>query len=200
MKKPWVAATTSLLAVSLFVGCSSEPETSGERERHPLPPPPGMSGMSGLAPQDAWQTMDTAAESAPADSTQQQAPGEAEAPSEPETPPAEPAAGQNTGQGTQRVKADVGVGKAGRSLDEYEGVIVTPAKALFTVREKAVFQIQIPNALQLYKATNGSNPKTHEEFMAQVIEANSIQLPELPAGQRYVWDPEQGELMVEKGR
>jgi hypothetical protein len=124
-------------------------------------------------------------------------PAEPEDVAEPEPPikqkkPAEPV--------TDRVKADVGVGKAGRSLDEYEGVIVTPAKALFTVREKAVFQIQIPKAMQLYKGINGNNPKTHEEFMTQIIEANGIQLPELPRDDRYVYDPEKGELMVERRR
>jgi hypothetical protein len=52
--------------------------------------------------------------------------------------------------------------------------------------------------MQLYEATNGKKPTTHEEFMEQIIRANQIVLPELPAGQRYVYDPETGELMVEK--
>ncbi len=101
---------------------------------------------------------------------------------------------------TERVKAEAGVAKAGRSLDEYEGMYVTPAKALFSFREKAVFQIQIPKNLQLYKGINGHNPRTHEEFMKEIIEANLVKLPELPPGQRYVWDPEKGELMVERPR
>jgi hypothetical protein len=98
----------------------------------------------------------------------------------------------------ERVKAEKGVGVKGRSLDEHEGVLVTPAKAYFSVRERAVFEMQIPQALKLFKATNGNGPKTHEEFMAQIIDANQIQLPELPAGQRYVYDPEKEELQVER--
>jgi hypothetical protein len=98
----------------------------------------------------------------------------------------------------EQVKAEAGVGEKGRSLDEFEGPIVTPAKAYFSVRERAVFEIQIPNAMQLFKATNGSGPKSHEEFMSQIIEANAIQLPELPEGQRYIYDPNTEELMVER--
>jgi hypothetical protein len=52
----------------------------------------------------------------------------------------------------------------------------------------------------LFKATNGNSPKSHEDFMAQIIDANQIHLPELAAGQRYVYDPEKEELMVERPR
>jgi hypothetical protein len=100
----------------------------------------------------------------------------------------------------ERVKAQKGVGIAGRSLDPYEGVIVTPAKTLFTVRERVVFEAEIPKALQLYKATSGQGPKSHDEFMTQVIQANQIRLPELPPGQRYVYDPKTEELNVERPR
>ena len=40
--------------------------------------------------------------------------------------------------------------------------------------------------------------RTVKEFMEKVIQANQIQLPELAAGSKYVWDPEKGELMVER--
>jgi len=100
----------------------------------------------------------------------------------------------------ERVKAEKGVGIKGRSLDEHQGMLVTPAKAYFSVRERVVFEIQIPEAVKLFKATNGNGPKSHDDFMAQIIDANQIQLPELPAGQRYVYDLEKEELMVEKPR
>jgi hypothetical protein len=98
----------------------------------------------------------------------------------------------------ERVKAEKGVGIKGRSLDEHQGMLVTPAKAYFSVRERVVFEIQIPEAVKLFKATNGSGPKSHEDFMAQIVDANQIHLPELPPGQRYVYDPEKEELMVER--
>jgi hypothetical protein len=100
--------------------------------------------------------------------------------------------------GTDRVKADVGVGAKGRGLDQFKGPLVTPAKAYFTMREKAIFQIQIPHALQMYEALHGNAPKTHEQFMTEIIQAGQIKLPDLPPGQRYVYDPQQKELMVER--
>lgn len=94
------------------------------------------------------------------------------------------------------VPAKVGVGAKGRSLDEYKGAIVTPAKSLFAAKERVVFDIQIPQALQLYKASNGQGPTSHDEFMQRVVAENSIQLPSLPAGQRYQYDPQSEQLMV----
>ena len=90
--------------------------------------------------------------------------------------------------------------KKGRSLDVYgertEGESAGPARAYFGFREKAVFQIQIPRAMQLFKGAHGRAPKSHEEFMSEVTEANSIQLPELPPGHKYLYDPNKEELMV----
>jgi hypothetical protein len=50
----------------------------------------------------------------------------------------------------------------------------------------------------LYKALEGAAPKSHDEFMEQVIQANQIKLPVLPPGARYVYKPETEELMVER--
>ena len=102
------------------------------------------------------------------------------------------------GTETERVKAEKGVGIKGRSLDEYEGPIVTPAKAYFTAKERIIFEIAVPQALALYDATEGQGPKTHEEFMEKIIEANKIELPMLRPGHKYVFDPETQQLMVER--
>ncbi len=99
---------------------------------------------------------------------------------------------------SERVRAEAGVGAKGRSLDPHQGVVVTPARTYFTVRERMVFEAQIPSALQMYEATHGHAPRSHEEFMSQVIEANRISLPDLPPDRRYVYDPETKELMVER--
>lgn len=99
---------------------------------------------------------------------------------------------------TETVVAEVGVGQKGRSLDEHEGLVVTPVKALFSTRERVVFEIQIPHALNLFNATEGRMPKTHDEFMEKIIKANQIPLPELPPDNRYMWDPQTNELMVER--
>ena len=101
---------------------------------------------------------------------------------------------------TERVKAEVGVAKKGRRLEDPRRIkmIVAPAVALFRTQERIVFEIQIPKAMQLYEALYGRKPKTHEEFLQQIVKANRIALPELPAGHRYIYDPQKGELMVEK--
>ena len=94
------------------------------------------------------------------------------------------------------VPAQVGVGVKGRSLDKHEGIIVTPAKTLFAAKERVVFDIQIPSAMNLYKAEHGRNPMSHDEFMQFIITANSIQLPQLPANRAYQYDPQTEQLMV----
>lgn len=94
-------------------------------------------------------------------------------------------------------KAGVGVGIRGDSLRNEEGIgkiIASPAVTYFNVREKAVFEIQIPHALNLYKALEGKLPKSHEEFMDKIVKANGIQLPELKPGMKYRYRPDQGEL------
>jgi len=95
----------------------------------------------------------------------------------------------------ERQVAEVGVGKKGRNYGG--GVVSEPIRAMFRTEQRMQL-LQVKQAMQLYKASNGYLPKTHEIFMKEIIEANSIQLPELPEGERYVYDPEQGELMVER--
>lgn len=116
------------------------------------------------------------------------------------TEPAEPAAPVEAAEPKREV-AGVGSGKQGRSLDEYqggiEGAIAAPAQALFATKERVVFEIQIPKAVQLYQALHGEGPQTHEQFMNDIIKTNQIKLPPLPAGRKYVWDPAQQKLMVE---
>jgi hypothetical protein len=108
------------------------------------------------------------------------------------TPPATTEPADNT----ETVKAGVGVGIKGRSLDPHEGALVTPAKAFFAFREKAIFEIAIPQAMQFYKAENGAAPASHAEFMEKVVQANGIKLPELPKDATYQYNPQLEELQV----
>ncbi len=140
--------------------------------------PPGATAPSGYSPPGY----------APAGAhTPGAAPGTASAPSD---------------AATTRVPAQVGVGRRGRSLDQFNSgvqrVIAEPARSLFAARERLVFQVSIPQALQLFQAEKGYLPRSHEEFMREIIEYNRIPLPELPPGHRYVYDPQRGELMVER--
>jgi hypothetical protein len=104
-----------------------------------------------------------------------------------ETAPAPPA--------TVRDKAGVGSGEKGRGYGG--GVVTTPVAAYFAVQERLVFDVEIPHALDLYKATEGHAPRTHDEFMRNIIKENQIRLPTLPPGHRYVYDPKSEQLMVE---
>jgi len=96
---------------------------------------------------------------------------------------------------TTTQKADVGAGKQGRGYGA--GVVTTPVATYFAAKEMIAFRIQIPGAMKNYKALNGSAPKTQEEFMEKIIKEHGIQLPQLPAGQRYVYKPDQEDLFVE---
>ncbi|WP_145074393.1 hypothetical protein [Aureliella helgolandensis] len=99
----------------------------------------------------------------------------------------------------QAQQALAGVGKRGQSLKNESGIakiITGPASALFNVEQKAVLEFQIPPAINMFKATEGRFPNSHEEFMQKIVKANSLQLPELPEGAVYKFNSEKGELWV----
>jgi hypothetical protein len=96
-------------------------------------------------------------------------------------------------------KATAGVGKQGEKLlghNDAQRIISGPASELFQLRQRAVFDIQIPQALNLYKATHGRAPRSHEEFVSQVLQPNGIALPELRTGMVYQFNTEKEELWV----
>ncbi len=168
MKRLLGISTT--LALLLSIGC--EPVVS--------PPPP--------------QAQNAPAPTASAPPAAQ--PPAAQAPAA-QAPAQQPAAQQPATQAP--FVAEAGVGKRGQSLKNETGVgrfIAQPAMSLFAVEQRMVFQVQIPQALDLYKASNGRLPKSHDEFMTQIIKANNIRLPELPAGQVYKFHPDDGQLYV----
>jgi hypothetical protein len=107
--------------------------------------------------------------------------------------PAPPAAAN--APSANAVKAEAGVGKKGRGYGG--GMITTPIAAYFSIRERLAFD-QVAHAMDLYKATNEHGPKSHEEFMEKIIRENGIKLPQLPAGERYLYDPQTEQLMVER--
>lgn len=94
------------------------------------------------------------------------------------------------------VKAVAGVGKQGRGYGG--GIISEPVRQRFIQEQKIIYEIAIPQYLVLYDVEHGHPPKTHEEFMEKIIEANGVTLPELPEGETYVYVPEQKQLMVRR--
>ncbi|NQU21896.1 MAG: hypothetical protein HQ567_11490 [Candidatus Nealsonbacteria bacterium] len=99
--------------------------------------------------------------------------------------PAPAASDASSTDQSEPVKATPGVGKRGR--DYGAGPISTPVAAYFTTKERLQF-MQVVQPMQIYRVQHGHFPETHEEFMKEIIEANSLKLPELPAGERYVYD------------
>lgn len=56
--------------------------------------------------------------------------------------------------------------------------------------------LQIQHAIDLYHAANDRYPKDHEEFMAEIIKANNIALPQLPYYQAYGYDEKEHKLVI----
>ena len=63
---------------------------------------------------------------------------------------------------------------------------------------KRVASMQVTQAVNLYKATNGQAPRSQVEFMEKIIKANNISLPKLPNGHSYQYDTEKEQLMDRK--
>ena len=57
-------------------------------------------------------------------------------------------------------------------------------------------QLQIEHALNLFRGANDRYPKDYDEFMAEIIKANNISLPRLPAYQEYAYDEKEHKLIV----
>lgn len=92
-------------------------------------------------------------------------------------------------------EAKVGVGKKGEGYGN-NVPILKPAATFWKAKEKIAFEIAIPKAMQLYEALNGRKPKSHQEFMDEIISKNRIKLPELKEGLEYFYDAKQGILMA----
>jgi hypothetical protein len=187
----------SILALLFLAGCETKDDSkpSGQQKAQPLannfvnmdqgdspsrantpkPPPP-------VAPKPVETVQPSANNPATASSTQ------------PPPPPAPFVAPQTPD--TNQKEAQVGVGKKGRGYGL--GVVATPAASLFAAKERIVFEIEIPEAMKLFKAMNDNKgPKSHDEFMEKIIKENRIKLPELPEGDRYQYDPKTEQLMVQ---
>jgi len=103
----------------------------------------------------------------------------------------------------ERVKAGKGVGLKGRSLDEYEGIYVTPAKAYFAAKERIFFEIEFKaNYDRWIILEDDKVPKDFDELKSRFLDPLGLtaHLPVLPEGHKYVWNPTTQELEVERPR
>jgi hypothetical protein len=111
-------------------------------------------------------------------------------------PTADGPAADAPGADGQTEAAAVGVGAKGRNYGG-PGFVTTPVEAYFRTGERIAFEVQIPSAMKLYKASHDNKgPKTQQEFMDVIIKENGVQLPELPEGDAFVYDPKTEQLLV----
>jgi len=85
-------------------------------------------------------------------------------------------------------------GKKSRQAGGYLGAV---GHSRFYAEHKLIFT-SIEHALNLYWATEGNYPKTHDEFMKKIVDFNKIQLPELDEGVEYIYDPEDHKLKIHR--
>lgn len=73
--------------------------------------------------------------------------------------------------------------------------ITAPVGAYGPMVER-ISKTTIAAALNLFNASEGRFPESHEEFMTRIIKENNIQLPVLPGGKKYQYDVARHELVV----
>lgn len=80
---------------------------------------------------------------------------------------------------------------AGKEVVKLDAKVSDPITGPLEILKKAKVELPmlaIEHALNLYNASEGKFPQTHDEFMTQIIAANNIRLPALPDGLQYQYD------------
>jgi len=180
----------SLLAVLAGWGCG---DTAGKRRNAS-----GAIGGVGLTESvnstPAAPEQPAAGQASGGAAAQTQTPAAAAAGAQAATPPSAPGVATTTTPGTTTVPAAPGVTGKGNYKP---GIITTPISIYFRAQEQLIFG-QVKHAIDLYEAEKGYKPRSHEEFMKEIIGFNQLKLPTLPEGHTYKYDPQKGELMVEQ--
>jgi len=96
----------------------------------------------------------------------------------------------------EREKAQAGLGKKGQGYGG--GIITEPVRQYFIGQDRITFEIEIPKAMQLFQAEHNRFPKDMAEFQREILDPASIRLPDLYPGEKYVYDAQAHELMVER--
>lgn len=87
-------------------------------------------------------------------------------------------------------------GRRGQSFHEDgQGYLFAVFSARF-VAENRIVMAQIKKNMDLFEATNGRKPASHEEFWQAIIVDGGVSLPELEEGEEYFYDVENDALMV----
>ncbi len=202
----WTAAVLTLIA---WTGCgeydplepqarSAPPESTGVMIDDPFAAPPVKPKPKPKPPAEPAKAAEGPKAGEPSSSTSAPSPratAAARSQASPKVGPASPAVRAPSSSGTAiRDKAAVGMGKKGHYGNGYLGTVLSTQ---WRVQEKVIFEIQIPDAMNKFRAIHDRYPKDHEEFKREILDPANIKLPELPEGQSYVYDPDKGELQVE---
>jgi len=89
--------------------------------------------------------------------------------------------------------------EAGQEIVPLDAQVTDPVTGPLEILKKVRIQLptlQIEHALNLYNASEGHYPKTHDEFMTQIIQANRLTLPQLPPDLQYQYDVTNHKLVI----
>jgi hypothetical protein len=115
-------------------------------------------------------------------------------------PPVETPSVQPPNPSPAPVDRDVASSQAvAKTRQQAKGILAGMVRARVSVEQKLIFQ-EIKRAMEFFRATNGRYPNSHEEFMREIIEPNKsvLRLPELQPNERYIYDPQDAELYIER--
>jgi hypothetical protein len=104
---------------------------------------------------------------------------------------AQPAQGPSGQEEMMTLGANTGVQGQGYG----GGLITEPVHEFFSMRNLITWD-QIKHDMDIWQAIHNRYPKDAKEFQKEILDEAQIELPELPRGNRYVYDPKTGELMV----
>ena len=89
--------------------------------------------------------------------------------------------------------------EAGKEVVKLDAKVTDPITGPLEILKKARVELPmlaIEHALNIFNANEGRFPKSHDEFMTQVIAANNIRLPVLPSGLDYQYDVDGHRLVI----
>jgi len=173
----WVLA----LSVALCVGCGGDESDNGSK-----PDESQQGGAEGGAAVPGDETS-TASPPPPPPPPPPPTAASGESPSPDGQQPADQTEPAGPPPNTVATPAMPGVGAKGR--DYGSGPIATPIATMFQTGQRIKF-LQVAHTLNNYKGLHGHFPKSHEEFMKEIIERNGLELPVLPRGHEYFYDAE----------
>ncbi len=116
---------------------------------------------------------------------------------DPATQPANPAGDPASSDGNANPLVEATAETVGTKGKNYGGGLITePIRQYFNLQDR-VKLLTLDANLTHYRALNGQNPATMEQYIEEIVKPSQIKLPDLPPGKKYVYDPKEGKLFVQ---